>query len=125
MKFDALSFAGCGTLNFYQTGAAYALQQAGMTENMSYAGTSAGSGLSVLVASGIDAERICRTAIDILKPHQGKNVLLHPMILKEFADVFLGTFIDGQTLHKIGTRVHISITTLRPFSTNLKSSKTS
>ena len=119
MKFDALSFAGCGTLNFYQTGVAYVLQQAGMTENIKYAGASAGSGLSVMMASGIDAQQICKTAIDILKPYKGKNVLTHPMILKEFADSFLGTFIDQQTLASIEDRVYISITTLRPFRNQL------
>jgi len=119
MKFDALSFAGCGTLNFYQTGAAMALQQAGLTEKRLYAGASAGSGLSVLLASDVDAQEIFRTARDILAPHRGKNILRHPLILKEFADTFLDTFITPQTLHQIGDRVHISITTLRPLRNRL------
>ena len=115
MKFDALSFAGCGTLNFYQTGVAHVLQQEGLTEGVRYAGTSAGSGLSVMMASGIDAQQICRTAIEILAPHKGKNVLVHPKVLKEFADSFLDAFIDEHTLSKVGDRVHISITKLLPF----------
>lgn len=119
MKFDALSFAGCGTLNFYQTGVAHVLQQAGLTEQIRYAGASAGSGLSVMLASGIDAQQICNTAIEILTPHQGKNVLVNPKVLKEFADSFLDAFIDEQTLPKIGDRVHISITKLLPFRNQL------
>jgi hypothetical protein len=59
MKFDALSFAGCGTLNFYQTGVAHTLQQAGLTDNIRFAGASAGSGLSVMLASGVDARKKC------------------------------------------------------------------
>ena len=119
MKFDALSFAGCGTLNFYQTGAAMALQQAGWTAGRLFAGASAGSGLSVLLASGVDAHAILRTARDILAPHRGKNILRHPTVLKAFADVFLDTFITPSTLSQIGERVHISITTLRPLRNRL------
>ena len=114
MMFDALSFAGCGTLNFYQTGAAYALQQAGLTQNMKYAGASAGSGLSVLLASDVDAQAIFSTARGILEPHRGKNILRHPQLLVDFADAFLMSFITPDTLSKIGERVHISITTLLP-----------
>jgi len=119
MNFDALSFAGCGTLNFYQTGVAFALQQAGLTDNLLYAGASAGSGLSVLLASDVDAQRIFQSACEILEPHRGKNILLHPLILKNFADAFLTTFITPQTLPRIGGRVHISITTLRPLRNRL------
>jgi predicted acylesterase/phospholipase RssA len=119
MKYDALSFAGCGTLNFYQTGVAYTLQQAGMTNGVLYAGASAGSGLSVLIASSIDAKSIYQTASEILAPHKGKNILSHPVLLKEFATSFLHSFIDTQTLSKIENRVHISITTLKPFRNQL------
>jgi len=119
MKFDALSFAGCGTLNFYQTGAASALQQAGLTHNVLYAGASAGSGLSVLLASDVDAQRIFEAAREILEPYRGKNILRHPLILKHFADAFLNTFITPDTLSRIGNRVHISITTLRPLRNRL------
>ena len=115
MKFDALSFAGCGTLNFYQTGVAHALQQAGLTEGVLYAGASAGSGLSVLMASGVEARNIHSTATEILCSHHGKNILSHPVLLKDFATSFLQSFIDEETLPKIGNRVHISITTLKPF----------
>ena len=119
MKYDALSFSGCGTLNFYQTGVAYTLQQAGMTDGVLYAGASAGSGLSVLMASGIEATSIYQTASEILAPHKGKNILSHPVLLKEFATSFLHSFIDSKTLSKIENRVHISITTLKPFRNQL------
>ena len=119
MKFDAMSFSGCGTLNFYQTGVGFALQQAGLTDGLLYAGASAGSGLSVLLASGVDGQQIHKTAGDILAPYGGKNILINPLILKEFADVFLQTFITEETLAKIGNRVHISITTLRPMRNHL------
>ena len=119
MKIDALSFAGCGTLNFYQTGAAAALQQAGLTEGVMYAGASAGSGLSVMLASGIDARQIHTKAVELLSPHQGKNILKHPDMLREFATNFLHTFIDADTLPKIADRVHISITSIRPFRNHL------
>ena len=119
MKFDALSFAGCGTLNFYQTGVAHVLQQAGLTAGVKYAGASAGSGLSVMLASGIDAEQIHKTAVELLTPHQGKNILRHPDMLREFATNFLHTFIDSDTLPKIADRVHISITSVKPFRNQL------
>lgn len=119
MKFDALSFAGCGTLNFYQTGVAAVLQQTGLTEGIKYAGASAGSGLSVMLASGVDARQIHDTAVELLSPHQGKNILKHPDVLKEFATNFLHTFIDSETLPKIADRVYISITSIRPFRNQL------
>lgn len=119
MNFDALSFAGCGTLNFYQTGVASVLQQAGMTDGIRYAGASAGSGLSVMLASGIDAKKIHEKAVELLSPHQGKVILKHPDMLREFATNFLHTFIDSETLPKIADRVYISITSVRPFRNQL------
>ena len=115
MAFDALSFAGCGTLNFYQTGVAYVLQQSGLTNGVLYAGASAGAGLSVMLASDKDAWDIQKTAIELLSPHAGKSILRHPEVLKSFATEFLDNFINQQTLPRIANRVHISITMLRPF----------
>ena len=83
MDVDALSFSGCGTLNFYQTGVGFALQQHGLTDQLHYAGSSAGSGLSVLLAAGVDAQQIFDVAQELLVPYQGKNILLHPMILRQ------------------------------------------
>ena len=117
MKIDALSFAGCGTLNFYQTGAAAALQQAGLTEGVMYAGASAGSGLSVMLASGIDARQIHTKAVELLSPHQGKNILKHPDMLREFATT--PTISRCRYVAEIADRVHISITSLRPFRNQL------
>ena len=115
MSFDALGFAGCGTLNFYQTGVALALQKYGLGDHLLFTGASAGSGLSVLLAGGIEAGEIFQVADRILRPHQGKNILLHPRILREFADQFLNHFINESLLDKIGDRVYVSITRLRPY----------
>jgi hypothetical protein len=108
--FDAISFSGCGTLNFYQCGVAYALQQYGLPEDMHYAGSSAGAGLGVLLAQGSDASEIASVAVDILKRHQHANILYRSDVLLEFANGFLGHFLDLDTLPKIGNRVSISLT---------------
>ena len=41
---SSVSFAGCGALNFYQTGVAYALQETGQTDRLHFLGASAGAG---------------------------------------------------------------------------------
>ena len=115
MRCDALAFAGCGTLNFYQTGVAYALQRYGLSDDLLYAGSSAGSGLSALLAGGVDAREILEVASALLHPNRGKNILLHPLILQDFADRFLAELIDDELPQRIGARVHISITRLKPF----------
>lgn len=125
MHFDALAFAGCGTLNFYQTGVGYALQRHGLSDELHYAGASAGSGLSVLLASGVDAREIFRVASELLRPHQGENIALKPLLLKSFIDQFLEIFINQSTLEAIGDRVHISITKLTPWSNLLVNEFTS
>ncbi len=108
--FDAISFSGCGTLNFYQCGVAYALQQYGLPQSMHYAGASAGAGLGVLLAQGSDAQEIASVAIDILKPHAHANILYRSDVLLEFANRFLGHFLSEETLPIIGHRVSVSIT---------------
>ena len=47
---------------------------------MKYAGASAGSGLSVLLASDVDASRIFDVAKEILEPIV-ENILRHPELL--------------------------------------------
>jgi hypothetical protein len=113
--FDTVAFSGCGTLNFYQTGAAAALQELGIDKTLHYSGASAGSGLGVLVASGIDAHLISSKAIELLAPFKGQNILRNPQVLISFADAFLDHFIDGDSLGKIDGRVYISITQISPF----------
>jgi len=113
-RFDAITFSGCGTLNFFQTGVAAALQDRYDLSRQLFAGTSAGSGLATLVASGVDAGQIHRTAAAILAPYAGRNILTSPDVLVAFADQFLHEFIDDHILERIGERVHISITRLRP-----------
>lgn len=111
--FDAITFSGCGTLNFYQTGVAAALQEAKLVDGMRFAGASAGSGLATLVAAGVEAGAICQKAVEILEPYTGKNILLRPDVLLTFAESFLEAFVSEDTLSRIGDRVHISITRLR------------
>jgi hypothetical protein len=108
--FDAISFSGCGTLNFYQCGVAHALQQYGLPDDMHYAGSSAGAGLGVLLAQGSDASEIASVAIDLLKRHQNANILYRGDVLLEFANGFLGHFLNTDTLPKIGNRVSVSLT---------------
>ena len=108
--FDAISFSGCGTLNFYQCGVAYALQQYGLPEDMQYAGASAGAGLSVLLAQGSDAHEIASVAAEILEPYAHANILYRSDVLLNFANQFLGHFLSEGTLSVIGHRVSISIT---------------
>ncbi len=114
--FDAVSFSGCGTLNFYQTGVAAVLQERGLLQGATFTGTSAGAGLATLVAAGVDANRICEEAVAILKPHAGKNIVMHPQVLVSFADRFLEALVTPDTLEQIGDRVHIAVTRLRPWS---------
>jgi predicted acylesterase/phospholipase RssA len=114
-KPDSISFSGCGTLNFYQVGVAAALQEEGWTEGCKFAGASAGAGLSVLMAGGVDAHDIFRVAQKILAPHRGKNIILQPKILWSFADQYLDSFFDPQLLEKIDDRVFLSIAQLKPF----------
>ena len=111
---SSVAFSGCGTLNFYQTGVAAALQEHGLAPSTRFSGASAGSGLSVLLAQGTPAKQIAQVAIDILRPHKHRNIISNPTILFEFADRFLEHFITKDTLDKIEDRVFISITTLNP-----------
>ena len=115
MSFDALAFSGCGALNFYQTGVSCALQRRGLSPDLLYAGSSAGSGLSVLLAGGVDAREVFNVASELLHPHRGKNILFYPSVLQDFADRFRETFVDDAVYEAIGTRVHISITRIKPW----------
>ena len=115
MPFDALAFSGCGTLNFYQTGVSSALQRRGLSPELLFAGSSAGSGLSALLAGGVDAREILSVASELLHPHRGKNLLFSPLVLQDFADRFLETFVDDALHEAIGKRVHISITRIKPW----------
>jgi len=112
--FQAVSFSGCGTLNFFQTGVAASLQRAQLLEGKHLAGASAGSGLATFLAAGIDAEHVSETAIAFLAPFAGDNILRRPDIPIRFANHILDAFIDDDILDRIGDRVHISITSLTP-----------
>ena len=110
IPFSAVSFSGCGALNFYQTGAAAELVERGWCPQLRFAGASAGAGLGVLLAQDSEPEEIAEIAIEILSSHRGKNLLLHPTVLFEFADRFLGHFMRPDTVDKVQGRVSISIT---------------
>ena len=97
------------------------MQEMGLDDGMVYSGASAGSGLAVLVASGVEAGRICNKAAELLEPFQGLNILRHSDVLISFADAFLEHFIDEETVVKLGGRVHVSITQLSPFQNQLVS----
>jgi len=112
--FQAVSFSGCGTLNFFQTGVAASLQRTQSLAGMRLAGASAGSGLAAFVAAGIDAEQVSETAIDFLAPFAGENILRRPDIPIAFADRMLDAFVDDGVLARIEDRVHISITSVTP-----------
>lgn len=112
--FQAVSFSGCGTLNFFQTGVAASLQRAELASGMRFAGASAGAGLATLIAAGVDAEHICETAIELLARFAGKNILRQPDIPITFANEFLDAFVDEGVLARIDDRVHISITEVAP-----------
>ena len=57
---SSVSFAGCGALNFYQTGVAYALQETGQTDRLHFLGASAGAGLAFTTAAGLDAREVAK-----------------------------------------------------------------
>lgn len=121
IAFDAVSFAGCGTLNFYQVGVLAALQLSRKSIPLKYAGASAGAGLSVLAASNIDAYRITDVAAKVLGRHAGKNIVTSPKIPIEFGQKFLSAFEPELSLEALQGRVAISITKLRPFRNQLVS----
>ena len=116
LPFSAVSFSGCGALNFYQTGAAAELVERGWCSQLRFAGASAGAGLGVLLAQSSDPEEISEVAIEILSPYQGKNLLLRPAVLFDFADRFLDHFMRPNTVDNAQGRVSISITRVRKWS---------
>ena len=113
---QSLSFSGCGTLNYYQTGVAHCLQRRGMSSDMKYAGASAGAGLGVLLAADIDAYDIFQVAQRYLEPYANRSIVVHPEIISEFSKRFLQHFLDGNVLSRIQGRVFISITRVKTFS---------
>ena len=85
----------------------------GWCPQLRFAGASAGAGLGVLLAQESDPEEIAEVAIEILSPHQGKNLLFRPSVLFDFADRFLDHFMQPNTVDEAQGRVSISITRVR------------
>lgn len=112
---NAISFAGCGTLNFYQVGVLAALQEQRLDGTLKYAGASAGAGLCVLAAAGIPAMEIGRIAEALLKKHAKKNIVTHYRIPIYFGRHFLRYFKSDIDLEKINGRIGLSITQIKPY----------
>ncbi|MGC6509834.1 MAG: patatin-like phospholipase family protein [Myxococcota bacterium] len=113
--YSSISFAGCGTLNFYQVGALSALQDSGLDSTLSYAGASAGAGLSVLAAAGVPARQITAQAAYLLAPYYRRNIIKNYKIPIEFGRAFLESFREEISVQETVQRVAISITQLKPY----------
>lgn len=112
-KFDGVSFSGCGALNFYQTGVGYGLQKAGLIDDLSFAGASAGAGLSLALAGGLDAEDIAAQMIEITGAY-GPGKILRPAWAYEVAQEFCRRFVTPETFKRSAGRIGISVTSTRP-----------
>ena len=113
--YRTISFAGCGTLNFYQVGALSALQDAQLDSALSFAGASAGAGLSVLAAAGVPAKEIAAQAAELLAPHVRRNIIKNYRIPIDFGRAFLEAFRGHLHVENTSARVAISITQLMPY----------
>ncbi|MBT6491802.1 MAG: hypothetical protein HOK97_18685 [Deltaproteobacteria bacterium] len=112
-KFDGVSFSGCGALNFYQTGVGFGLQEAGLIEELSFAGASAGAGLSVALAGGLDARDVAAQMIEITGAY-GAGRILRPAWAYEVAQEFCRRFVTPETFERSTGRIAISVTSTRP-----------
>lgn len=115
IQYNAVSFAGCGTLNFYQVGVLAALQAHNLDSGLMFAGASAGAGLCVLAAAGIPAREITQVAAELLKPHARKNILKNYRVPIDFGREFLQCFKQKINIESQNNRIGISITQLRPY----------
>lgn len=112
-QFDGVSFSGCGALNFYQTGVGYGLQQAGLVDELSFAGASAGAGLAVALAGGLDAKDIAAQMVEITCAY-GPGRILRPAWAYEVAGEFCRRFVTPETFKRSAGRIAISVTSTRP-----------
>ena len=112
-KIESVSFSGCGALNFYQTGVGYGLQQAGLVPNLSFAGASAGAGLAMALAGGLDARDIASEMIEITGAY-GEGRILRPAWAYEVAQEFCRRFVTPETYQLAKHRVAISVTCVWP-----------
>lgn len=111
--YEAVSFSGCGALNFYQTGVGYGLQTSGLTHRLHFLGASAGGGLAFTMAAGLDARMVCATMASWIVSY-GSGRLLRPSWAYEVAQRFTRHFVSPSTYASAKGRFSLSITQLSP-----------
>ncbi len=112
-EIDSVTFSGCGALNFYQTGVGYGLQRAGLLPRLSLAGASAGAGLAMALAGGLDARDIAAQMIEITGAY-GEGRILRPAWAYEVAQEFCRRFITPETYERSKNKIGISVTCAWP-----------
>ena len=118
---SSVSFAGCGALNFYQTGVAYALQQTGQTGRLRFLGASAGAGLAFTTAAGLDAREVAATMAQWITGY-GAGRLLKPAWAFDVATRFGEFFVSHERFQKAAKRIAVSVTEQTTLSNHLLSS---
>lgn len=113
--YQAVSFTGCGALNFYQAGVAAGLQLDGLPQTMRFAGASAGAGLAFTMAAGLDAREVAATMAAWMT-ELGVGRALRPSWAHQIGERFGQHFVSQQTFDHARGRVAISVTQLRPLS---------
>ena len=96
-------------------GALSALQETGLDLSLSFAGASAGAGLSVLAAAGVPAREITAQAAFLLAPFFRRNIIKNYKIPIHFGRSFLESFRNRISVKETSSRVAISITQLKPY----------
>ena len=115
---SSVSFAGCGALNFYQTGVAYALQETGQTDRLHFLGASAGAGLAFTTAAGLDAREVAATMAQWITGY-GPGRILKPAWAFEVATRFGEHFVNRERFEKVLGRLTVSVTEQAPFTNHL------
>ena len=123
-NFKSISFAGCGALNFYQTGVGYGLQESGLAERFSYCGASAGAGLAFTMAAGFDARQVCATMTTWIVGF-GSGRVLRPAWAFQIANRFGSHFVNEASFARSTGRIGVSITQQRPLKNQVVQSFTS
>ncbi|MEC8049447.1 MAG: hypothetical protein VX210_01555 [Myxococcota bacterium] len=118
---SSVSFAGCGALNFYQTGVAFALQETGHTGRLHFLGASAGAGLAFTTAAGLDARKVAATMAQWITGY-GPGRLLKPAWAFEVATRFGEHFVNRERFEKVLGRLTVSVTEQAPLTNHLISS---
>ena len=115
---SSVSFAGCGALNFYQTGVAYALQETGQADRLHFLGASAGAGLAFTTAAGLDAREVSATMAQWITAY-GPGRLLKPAWAFEVATRFGEHFVNRERFEKVSGRLTVSVTEQSPLANHL------